>query len=197
MKVISRKNQLRKLCKDIKKAEMYFNNTKSESSFGIHGSTFRSYRGFKIAPSKIYSEWVVSIRNDSIIRNLQSVNSRKKFLNFHRELQGSLDAFWYKRQKKRLTIAQRNKIIDLFLKYLGRTQQCKNIITYGNVPLDKFSLLLVSDMFYGVVVSKKPSMGDIRDIETYDFLQDLIWKLTSREKIPNLYFDYFAWNSKH
>ena len=55
----------------------------------------------------------------------------------------------------------------------------------------------MKEYFYGIIISPKPSMGDIDSIETYNFLQDQIWNFMKKVKLPNLYFDFYAWNHNH
>ena len=76
-------------------------------------------------------------------------------------------------------------------------QQRKGLYNYANIPLDKKSLTAIGKLFYGIVVSNNPSMGLIQDVDTYNFLQSQIFQLTSSMNVPNLVFDYYAWDMNH
>jgi len=172
--------------------------------YGIDGKTFRAFRNFNSPPSETYRNWIIDNRIiESYLKKLDSLNSYHKFKQIHSELIHNLNRYWSSVQGRKLSISQKCKIIDLFIKFLARTKvhNCKNLnnnlCKYGHVPLDKFSLLAIRENFYGIIISKNPSMGDIEDMATYYFLQDQIRTLTEKIKIPNLYFDYYAWNKFH
>ena len=168
---------------------------------GITGSTFRAYRNFSASPSVIYRKWVFSA-GYSII-NKHPVNDRKSFQFLHKKLLESLVGEWDAEGLRKLSFSEQHKIIDLFVKAVAfrSGHPCEkarySLFQYGNIPLDKFSLLAMSELFYGVVVCPSPSMGHIRDKQTYDFLQDQIFMLTQSENLPNLVFDHYAWNLTH
>ena len=196
MKMLVKRGTFKKLKEGKTKVRNKLQSLKNreKKNLGIDGSTFRAYRKFKIGPSVVYRDWAMLMMEDLV--PFKAIKSRDDFLELHIRLQKSLDKFWYNKQKKRLSVAQRNKIIDLFVKYVGASNHIKPLIKYGNVPLDKFSLLFLKKLTYGVVISDKPAMGDIKNLETYNVLQEIIWYATSNAKIPNLYFDYYAWNLK-
>jgi len=170
------------------------------TNYGIDGSTFRAYRGFGSSPSDLYQKWV----KEDGFRQLkgQQISSREALLLLRDKLDASLIEHWG-RSANDLKLFQRNKLIDLFLKAITFStgheciEQRLGLFQFANVPLDKWSLLAVKKLFYGIVISRNPSMGDIEDKETYDFLQDQIFQLTLRANVPNLVFDYYAWNSFH
>jgi len=173
-------------------------------TFGIEGNTFRAFRNYSLSPSKTYRNW---IKENKIIENfkndINSIDSLSSFKSFHQKLSNNFSEYWFKKQKQELTIAQNFKLIDLFVKYMSRVKINgyksinKNLCNFGNIPLDKFSFAAIKTNFYGIIISKNPSMGDICDIETYDFIQDQINYLMIDLKLPNLFFDYYAWNKFH
>lgn len=174
------------------------------TNWGIAGNTFRAYVNFKKQPSITYREWAKkTVTGTNFLRNLNDIEKYDDFLKVHRYLQRSLDRFWERAQGKPLTLPQRNKIIDLFIKFLSTSEiegfQSLNkiLLGFGHIPLDKFSLLAVKDCFYGIVLAPNPSMGDIKDAGTYDFIQNQIRELMIEAKLPNLFFDYYAWNLMH
>ena len=190
-----RKDTLRKFKSYYKDALELDFSTEPSTGLGLGGSTFRSFTGF-CEPSKTYKNWYykeLSKFDDKIL----NCRSRRGFVEIHKKLRRSLDSHWRKEQRSPLSFFQRNKIIDLCLKYQCCTYDIKSILKYGNIPIDKFSLIFIRELFYGIVLSKNPSMGDIDCEETYEFLQETIYELTSKAKVPNLYFDLIAWNLTH
>lgn len=203
-----RKATLKELRSIRKKAEKYFNDrgqlTDENTNWGIAGNTFRSYVNFKLPPSRIYREWASKKAfKKHFLKKMCNIRCYQEFFDVHRKLQKSLDRLWQERQGKSLTVAQCNKIIDLYVKFISKNNVSelpdlnKPLIKFGHVPLDKFALIAVRKCFYGVVISPNPSMGDIDDLETYYFIQSQIRELMSVVHIPNLFFDFYAWNLKH
>ena len=172
-------------------------------SYGVAGSTFRSYKGFKIGPSVVFKEWVEETGLSSrTLRDIEKLESYEEYKKLHMRLFKSLNTYWKKRQRRSLTVAQSFKLLDLFFKAVSRREDQnpiinKNLVKYGHIPLDKYSLLAVKDCFSGIVISNNPSMGDIKDIKTYEFIQEQIRDLMNTCNLPNLYFDYLAWNLEH
>ncbi len=201
-----KKDQLEILINNKEKAIHYFSNLENSltnSNFGIAGNTFRSFRSFEYPPSIVYKEW---INKNNIFKIylplLNRINSYESFLEIHKSISNNLDMFWTEKQKKKLSVSQKYKIIDLLLKFLAKVKYQrfnninKNIVKFAHIPLDKYSLIAIKKFFFGIVISSKPSMGDIKDEETYFFIQNQIRNLTKLVKIPNLYFDYYAWDLK-
>lgn len=174
---------------------------KMPADLGITGNTFRAYSKCGTSPSAVYRKWAIS-QGFSLIEQ-HDVHDRKSFQALHKKLLESLVKYWNKEASRDLSFAERHKIVDLFVKAVSfhSGHSCEKarigLYHYGNIPLDKFSLLAISDLFYGIVVSPAPSMGHIRDQQTYNFLQNQIFLLTQAENLPNLVFDHYAWNLKH
>ncbi|MCF8297467.1 MAG: hypothetical protein K9J13_08005 [Saprospiraceae bacterium] len=177
---------------------------RDKSNLSIAGNTFRAYRDYKIPPSKVFKNWIIQ---NKIIESFSSssltIKSYNDFLQHHNWLSIDLEKYWHTIQSKNLTISQKFKIIDLLIKTLSKLSFNKSLeinyklCQYGHIPLDKFALLAVKENFSGIVISKNPSMGDIEDNNTYYFIQNQIRILTEKANVPNLYFDYYAWNRVH
>lgn len=203
MKVdLSKRGAITKLCRERRRASSFYAARQAvQSNWGIAGNTFRAFQGFGVSPSQVYREWAHK-RGLSIIRNSPRRYSQESFEILHGKLARSLDRFWTQKANRALTISEKFKIVDLFVKVVARSNEvCQSVrrflLQYGHIPLDKYSLLLVRQMFYGIVVCPKPRMGHIEDGRTYQFIQSQIYRLTSRAKVPNLYFDFMAWDMNH
>ena len=190
------------------KAQQYYgelrNLRESDQGFGLGSNTLRAYRGFKQKPSEVYRNWAKKmVHDDEFIKRISAIQTYNDFLDIHDAIRDDLNSCWKQKQGIGLEIPYLNKMIDLFFKYLskvsadGTDKFSVNIVYYGHTPLDKFSLMAIKDLFYGIVLSKKPSMGDVGDMQTYSFLQDQIRVLMNDANLPCLYFDYYAWNAKH
>ncbi len=202
--LLARDNSGEKLRSALQGAQRDFDAArKMPADLGITGSTFRAYRNCGASPSAIYRKWAASMGYSLIERH--DVNNRKSFLALHKKLIESLTQYWNDEEQelRALSFAERHKIIDLFVKAVcfRSGHPCENarlgFYKYGNIPLDKFSLLAIRDLFYGIVVNPAPSMGHIQDQQTYDFLQGQIYMLTHAEGLPNLVFDHYAWDLSH
>ncbi len=186
-------------------AREYFTKYQSrDKNYGVDQSTFRAYRKFRFKPSDAYREWAHEVSSDNIFFNdAVNIASYDDFKLLHSNTREWLASAWKKKQGRELDVPYINKLIDLYFKYIAITDIredsniATNIASYGHVPLDKYSLLAIKYLFYGIVLSKNPSMGDVTEMETYYFLQDQIRSLMNAADLPNLYFDYYAWNAKH
>jgi hypothetical protein len=172
-----------------------------DSILGVSGNTFRAIRTEKEKPSIIYINWIKEIReNDILYKKIQKINSRKGFQKYHTELCESLNRFWRKVEGTDISFSHNRKLVDLLILNLARVNHPKykkmheKCQKFGNVPLDKYTLEKVKEYFYGIVISKSPSMGDITDKRTYDFIQDQIYGLM---KIPVMLFDGYAEREKY
>jgi len=196
---------VRKLRSINREAKEYFNARKrldfenENTNWGIAGDTFRSYVNFNNRPSLIYRKWAKkTVSGKDFLKRLNDIKNYQDFLKVHKSIQKSLDRFWKQKQGKSLTLAQRNKIIDLFIKFLSTAEiegfigLNNTLLQFGHIPLDKFSLLAVKDCFYGMVLCPSPRMGNIDEIETYYFIQNQIRELMIKAKLPNLFFDFYA-----
>lgn len=203
-----KKSAIRKLQLIKREAKEYFDTKElldlEKTKWGISGNTFRSYVNFNIPPSLLYREWAKkTVSEEYFLKSLADIKNYQDFLKVHEYTQKSLDRFWKQKQNKSLTLAQRNKIIDLFIKFLSRAEiqefsdLNKTLLQFGHIPLDKFSLLAVKDCFYGIVLSPNPRMGDIDNMDTYYFIQNQIRDLMIETRLPNLFFDFYAWNLQH
>lgn len=186
----------------IKKAESCYKNPKEmDKNLGIGRNTFRAFRNFEIAPSEIYRNWVHTIGYQLVKK--KTLANRKDFLVLHGQLVKSFENYCKKLGCRKPFVSETNKVVDLFIKALAFRvghpceQQREGLYKYSNIPLDKYSLTAIRELFYGIVVSKNPSMGDVQHVDTYDFLQSQIFELTSSLGVPNLVFDFYAWDMNH
>lgn len=200
--LLTRKNAGRELKKAIKKAESrYKNPQKMAPNIGIGTNTLRAFTKLGKPPSVVYRDWV-NTKGYRLVEK-EKITSRKGFLLLHGKLVKSFENYCKKLGCRELTISEKNKVVDLFTKALAFRvghpceQQREGLYKYANVPLDKYSLTAIQELFYGIVVCKNPSMGDIQQVDTYDFLQSQIFQLTSSLRAPNLVFDFYAWDMNH
>lgn len=199
---LARQNAESELLDAVRGAELEYHKAQEmASNYGIAGNTFRAFRNCEVSPSHIYRTWVNAHGYNLV--NAQNIETRNEFLEFHGVLERSLSEFWEVSGCRPLKLAERNKIIDLFTKAVAFSishpceQQRPALYKYANIPLDKFSLLAVKRLFYGIVICDNPSMGNIRDEETYNFIQSQIFQLTAAVNVANLVFDHYSWNMKH
>lgn len=87
---------------------------KMPADLGITGSTFRAYRGSGGCPSATFRSWAAGEAYALI--NRRAVQNRKDFLELHGELASSLSAHWSRTGLRNLTVAEKYKIVDLFVK---------------------------------------------------------------------------------
>lgn len=187
------------LKKAIKKTESCYKNPKKMAKdLGIGGNTFRAFRNFGKPPSEIYRDWVHAEGYQLVTK--KALTSRNDFFLLHDQLVKSFQNYCKEFGCRDPLVSEANKIVDLFTKALAFRKghpcepQKEGLYKYANIPVDKFSLKAIKNLFYGIVISKDPSMGDVQCIDTYDFLQSQIFELTSSLRMPNLVFDFYAWN---
>ena len=200
--LLSRNDAVSKLKKAIKEAKSKYKNPKEMTKdLGIAGNTFRTYEHFGKPPSKVYKDWVKN-KGYQLVKK-HRLASRKDFILLHKQLVRSFENYCKKFGCREPSFSEKNKVVDLFTKALAFSvshpceQQRVGLYYYANIPLDKYSLTAIRKLFYGIIVCNNPSMGDIREVETYNFLQSQIYQLTSSMGVPNLVFDYYSWNMNH
>lgn len=200
--LLAREGAQEKVQSALEKAQQKFDEARAmPADLGITGSTFRAYQNCGGSPSVAFRGWATA--EGYALINQRAIQNRKDFLELHGKLADSLSAHWIRTGLRGLTVAEKYKIIDLFVKAVAFTndhpseKEREALYHYGNIPLDKFSLIAIDSLFYGIVVNPAPSMGHIRDEQTYGFLQDQIHLLTHAANIPNLVFDHYAWNLTH
>jgi hypothetical protein len=200
--LLSRNIAVIELKKAIKITDSDYKNPKEMTKdLGIGGNTFRSYRNFGKSPSKIYRDWVKNKGYKLVMQ--KTLASRDDFILLHEQLVWSFENHCKKFGCRELSSSEKNKVVDLFTKALAFSvshpcgQQREGLYNYANIPLDKYSLTAIRELFYGIIVCNNPSMGHVRDRDTYNFLQSQIFQLTSSMGLPNLVFDYYAWNMNH
>jgi hypothetical protein len=175
--------------------------SKMPPDHGIGGNTFRAFQRAGLQPSKLFQTWVADSAT-AILKEKQRDACRQGFLDLHAKLSDSWRSYWNEHAKREIKTSEKYKVVDLYIKALAKhtDHDFENLrpffYQFGNVPLDRFSLLLIREEFLGVILSKNPSMGDVADDETYHYLQDELFRHTSSAKVPNLAFDIYAWDLK-
>jgi len=200
--LLSRNIAVIELKKAIKKTESDYKNPKQMTKdLGIGGNTFRTFRHFGKSPSKIYRDWV---KNEGYqLVKQETLTNQNDFILLHEQLVRSFENHCKKFGCREPSFSEKNKVVDLFTKALASSvshpcgHQREGLYKYANIPLDKYSLTAIRKLFYGIIVCNNPSMGHVRDVDTYNFLQSQIFQLTSSMSVPNLVFDYYSWNMNH
>jgi hypothetical protein len=171
------------------------------SNYGVGGNTFRAYAGWPEKPSKSYRQWAKLICDQLDIRLLeQQLETKEGFMAWHSSLAESLQSDWQREQGGLLSFAHQHKLIDLFIKWLSshnlsspKLSEC--LVMRANCALDSQTLSKLNECLSMALPIAKPSMGDIRSKNTYEFCQTLIEKFSVHFGGSRLLFDYFAWRS--
>jgi hypothetical protein len=172
----------------------------SENSiFGIAGNTFRAFTGYENPPSKIYREWAKH-KTNQLIKNkkVPRLSNQIEFDNWHKELSDSISNYWNKCQNKSLSFAHTFKLVDLYIKWLSSLSECpqelaKPILKYAYCALDSQILLKLNKCLSEALPVRNPSMGDIINLNTYDYCQSLIKGFCEKYGGTRILFDYYAW----
>jgi hypothetical protein len=171
-----------------------------DGSFGVEGSTFRAYRGWRRSPSEIYQSWAQK-HTKLILRRLPTdkISSRRGFIEWHSALHMSLKRHWSRNEGRQLSIAHGYKLIDLFVKHLSRHQFADMrfvpmLVRNANCPLDQKTIRELNLCYSRILpIRSSPSMGDIHSQETYDFCQAMISVFCKECGGSRLLFDFWAW----
>lgn len=166
------------------------------------GSTFRAYRATRHRPSHLFRSWAMSC----LVKRVRSPERAALFdsptlSRLHRLLRNSLSSYWYNHDGTRLSFAQENKLIDLFLRHAVLwsalpEKRRRWLLAEANVPLDKFTLHYISQIAkaHGIAIPPGASMGFINK-ENYKSIQRAIRVACYGH--PPLHFDILAWNQDH
>lgn len=186
----------------------------------VSGSTFRAYRNSSLyTPSSVFRNWAYErfFNNGIFIKEINSADfantykTKRAFKNFHDRVCNDLRDYWQSKNKQTFSIdyGQQRKLVDLFLKHFitfeNLNEKSRNsLIHLINVPLDKYSLYFLKNIYEKEKNIANPSlksmkntvsMGFIDDEKHYWFIQDLIQKYC--ENYPAIYYDFVAWNKEH
>lgn len=171
-----------------------------EWNFWIWNSTYRVFWWLKFKPSEIFKDWAKKIIDDKdFIYRFSECKSKEDFYILHIELWNRLNFFWEKMQWQNLLIAHKNKLIDLFLKYLVKIDFWNNkineaLLKYANIPIDSKTLPVVNSLFNWIFLWNKFSMWDIKTIESYNYIQELVSMVMYKNNSFPLNLDYYANN---
>lgn len=199
-------------------------NIRTKSAFGVEQTTARSYstgqRGATSGPVAVFNEWaayqVRALEQDPGWR--QTLSTREGFDRAHAGFAASLAAHWQqrvaaisafteagaagerqKRVSRELTVGQKYKFVDLFVRYLwiehsDRTLSAESNLPQARAPLDRKSLHVLSAMFNGILMAPKFSMGMVVSEVQYRYCQALVEMVCRERGGTPLLFDVFAWH---
>ncbi|MEK6935355.1 MAG: hypothetical protein AABW67_01065 [Nanoarchaeota archaeon] len=191
--------------KDIIKKEISKEQIVRES---ISSNIFRAFHKLNRNPSLIYREWA-SKNIDEIIQKLNSIATKEEYDKQLFKWVYSFINYWNFQvinPDDRIIFGPASKMINLLIKMLNESTYLNNekIITFFNVPFDKFSLepLIniinqLSDVNYKVDIPKNPTMKYISTPELYWIVQNAVFKLCEKAGINPILYDYWCWNEKH
>lgn len=167
--------------------------------FGVGGSTFRAYVGYELPPSLIYKGWAKK-KTNHIQKTLpiNKTSSEECFIAWHEKLYRSLCRYWSKKQGTSLSLAHGYKLVDLYIKWLSRyafheKQFVINLNKYANCAIDSQILIKIDICYSSCLPIHKPSMGHVKNKNTYDYCQQLISNFCEDAIATKLEFDYWAW----
>jgi hypothetical protein len=168
--------------------------------FWIWSSTYRAFRWLNEQPSKIFKAWASKIIIEGDFKNqILWCKNREDFKNLHNKLWIELSNFRLQQQKQKLILAHKNKLLDLFFKYLARSNIWnvdinKKIIKYSNIPLDSKTLPIINDLLNWILLNDSFSMWVIKTKESYEYLQELVYIIMTENDSFGLNLDYYANN---
>lgn len=172
----------------------------ANSNFGVSGNTYRVFRGLPKKPSNVFRKWAFDIvKDDVFLEEVALITNKIEFSVIHVKYASLLDKYWKYEQGVELSLAHRNKLIDLFFKFVAKCNLSNeainnNIIAFANIPVDSKTLLGLNKMYNGILLNDKISMGVIKTKYAYDYIQELVLLLSEKTNMPALYFDYFSFN---
>lgn len=182
-------------------AEKFFLKRESISpnfNFDISSSTYRIFRNTKNKPSIIVKDWIKSLlHNDEFFNDVEKINNRADFYNFHEKYAELLSEFWEEKEGNALSVAYKYKILDLFLKSLinhelHNDKINKKLEQYCNVPLDSITFYTLDKITFGKFKLKNKTTGYITNKQMYDNIQLSVEFICDKAKMPKIYFEYFS-----
>lgn len=174
-------------------------------TYGVAGNTFRAYTGMKpYKPSVLYRQWARATVEKLIRENKlkEYVCTEKSFEKWHKKLAQSLEQSWHKNTegKVSLSVAQKYKLVDLFVKWLSRFNFGDQIISDGliqnaHAALDSKILGKMNQLCQGNLHKpKNVSMSFIKEQKNYICYQNALRYICNQLGSTPLIFDYYAWN---
>lgn len=186
--------------KYIATAKLYFESPVKEyqvdgTPYGVDKSTIRSFHGID-KPLNTYNSW--AHRNVNQVYKAIGIEEKALFNKWYENLNANVSVTF----NDRINVAQKHKLIDLFLKWCARNDQVSSsvraaLIKNAYCPLDSYSLRLLDRIAPGTVINRKPSMGDVTTEMAYQYIQTVIQEICVKLDCMPLHFDYLAWNTEH
>lgn len=104
-----------------------------------------------------------------------------------------------KRVSRELTVGQKYKLVDLFVRHLwiersDRTLDADSNLPHARTPLDRKSLHVLSATFGGILMAPEFSMGMVTSEAQYRYCQALVQMVCQEQGGTPLLFDVFAWH---
>lgn len=172
-----------------------------KTTFGVAGNTFRAFRienGYR--PSVLFKEWAKQKTTQLIDQeDYDTINNQEDFDKWHSELFDEIKEKFICYQKKEISYAHTNKLVDLYIKWILSLKKCpeklsKSITDFGYCALDSQILTKLNESLkYALPISEKISMGSIHNENTYQYCQSLIKDFAEHFSGKRIYFDFFAW----
>lgn len=192
-------------------------NTSTKSAYGVEQTTARSYstgvRG-EYGPVAVFNEWakyqVEALERDANWR--QVLATPEGFARAHAGFGASLAEHWKNRVSgissgaragariaHELSVGQKYKFVDLFVRYLwversDRKLSAQENLPHAHAPLDRKSLHVLSACYNGILLAPKFTMGMVVNEEQYRFCQALVQRVCDEVGGTPLLFDVFAWH---
>jgi hypothetical protein len=170
-----------------------------DDRFGVAGETFRALRGLEVQPSALYRRWAAALCHElDTVNLLENLGSRDAFLTWHSTLVNELSVHWRKHGGGELSFAHKNKLIDLFVKWLssydfGSMAVSSGFVAHANCALDRQTLTKLNECLSYALPMPSPSMGHIGCKNAYELCQSIIGEFAEQIGGTRLLFDYFAW----
>lgn len=170
-----------------------------DATFGAAGETLRAFRNHRRPPSAVFRGWATVVCRDFTAPELaQHLESQATFDAWHRTLVEDLASRWRSQQGRVLSVAHKNKLVDLLVKWLsahdfGSTDVARGFERHAHCALDRQTLKKLNECLSLALPIRAPSMGDIHSEQTYSFCQGLVAEFAASCGGTPLLFDYFAW----
>ena len=169
----------------------------------VASNTFRAIQRLPQKPSIVFRTWASeeSMR-PTFIGELEAVRSQAEFDGWLRQFSDKLNDTWQKQMGQAMPFGPRRKLPNLLMKevvlWTGLSNgQRTNLIQWLHVPLDSYTLVGIRNCIENPKIPKRATMGFVASETVYDQIQLAIRKIAAEAKVPAIYFDNLAWNSKH
>lgn len=171
-------------------------------SFTMGTSIYRAFR--YESPSQRYRNWCWYRRGDSIVSNLNAIETQDAYDRFALELGKSLVADWGTTNERgelsRMNIGIAMKIINLLLKHMTFSGHCNNslLVSLLHVPWDQYTLRPLLFIWQGSpAIDKAASQGFVKTYDLYLQLHTFITDITQEVGVPRIQYEFFAWDKSH